>query len=114
MGHPAPGRDNRLGCGNSRQNAMNYTQHFRGCYRAQTFLLLLDAYFQIATPAIGAVVNNLMLFAPREPDPRPVARRKYNDAWRADGGSQMHWSAIVANKQPRTRQHRSRFARCQF
>ena len=71
----------------------------------EAFFLLLDAGFEIAAPAIGAVVEDFVTGAAGIPDDRAITRGEDGDAAGLDGGGEMHGAAVVAEENARARQH---------
>ncbi len=98
--------------GSLRQRAMHSGQHFARRNGRQAFLLLFDANLQIASPAVGAVVDHLMMFAPGKPCSRSIPRREHDHAGCSDGGSQMHGATVMPEEQPGARHYGGGFPRC--
>ena len=64
----------------------------------EAFFLLDDAGLEAAAPAVGLVVEDAMLFAVGEPDAGLVAGGEDGDAWRLDGGGEVHGAAVMADE----------------
>ena len=96
------------------QYAMHYAQHFRRQDRREAFFLLLNAYLQVAAPAVGAVIYNFMLASPGKPCPRFIPCSKHRDAGGADSCRQMHRAAVMSDENFRPRKNSRRLTGKKF
>jgi hypothetical protein len=67
--------------------------------RREAFLSFDDAGLEAAAPAVGLVVEDAMLFAVGEPDPRLIASGKDGYTGGLHCCGEMHGAAVVANEQ---------------
>ena len=81
--------------------AYDLGQHLVDGDRGQALFLLDDAGFKLAAGAIDMVVDDAVLPPVGKPDARDIAGREDGDAGGLHGGSQVHGTAVVAEKDAR-------------
>jgi len=83
------------------------------CNRGEASLAFDDAGFQAATPALGLVVEDAMLFAVGEPDARFVPGGKDGDTRGLHCCGKVHGAAVVSDKDRGLGEDGGALTRCQ-